>query len=102
MGTGNFRLGQLTARWSECLQTTQMCSLEQEVLVQSSCQDHASQMSPRGIEEEEIWGFACCFPVVGLDTGTGNRAVGIKNVCLKGSKESPHFTRPNSIELKTL
>ena len=47
VGTGNFCLGQLTARGTERLQTTQMCSLEQAVLVQSSCQDHTSQMSPR-------------------------------------------------------
>ena len=59
-------------------------------------------MSPRGIEDEVIGGFVCCFPVVGLGTGAGNRLVGMKNVCLKGSKESPHFTRPNAIDLKML
>ena len=52
-----------------------MCSLEQAVLVQSSYQDHTSHMSPRGIEEEEIGGFGCFFPVVGQGTGAGNRAV---------------------------
>ena len=71
MGTENFHLGQLTVRWSERSETTQMSSLEQAVLV-------------------------------GLGTGAGNRVVGMKNVCLKGSKKSPHFTRPNSIDLKTL
>ena len=42
VGTENFHLGQLTARWSERSETTQMCSLEQAVLVQPSCQDHTS------------------------------------------------------------
>ena len=100
VGTGNFRLGQLTAQWSEHLQTSQMCSLEQGVLVQSSYQDHTSHISPRGIEDKGIGGFVCCFPVVELGTGAGNRAVGRKNVCLKGSKESLHFTRSYSIDLK--
>ena len=31
-----------------------------------------------------------------------NSAEGMKNGCLRGSNESPHFTRPNSMERRTL
>lgn len=61
-------------------------------------------MSWQGIEGKGSDGFICCFLVVGLAIGDGNKAVGIKKDGLKGSKfkEAPHFTRPNSMELKTL
>ena len=41
--------------------------------------------------------FCLLFPGV-----SDNKADGIKNGCLRDSNESPHFTRPNSIERRTL
>lgn len=42
-GTGYFRLGQWKA-WCSFLHMMQICSFEQGLLEQSSCQDHASQI----------------------------------------------------------
>ena len=42
-GTGYFRLGQWKA-WCSFLHMIQICSFEQGMLEQSSCQDHVSQI----------------------------------------------------------
>ena len=42
-GTGYFRLGQWKA-WCSFLHMIQICSFEQGMLEQSSCQDHTSQI----------------------------------------------------------
>ena len=66
--------------------------------MQSSYHDQASQMSDRVIDEEGLVG---CFASFSLGV-SDNKADGIKNGCLSDSNESPHFSRPNSIERRTL
>ena len=48
-GTGNLRLGQAKAWWSERLQTTQTCCLGQSAEEQLLYQDHSSQIWLREI-----------------------------------------------------
>ena len=45
--------------------------------------------------------LGCGFLVLEIVSGGGSKAVGMKNGCLKGSNESPHFTRPISIDHST-
>ena len=55
-------------------------------------------MSLREIEGNRRGGFDWCFPGMRLVADGSSKAVGMKNDCLKDLKESPHFTRPNSMD----
>lgn len=68
------------------------------MLLQLSCQDQALQISECAIGV--AGGLVGCFDSLGLSPGS--KMVGIKNGCLSDWKESPHFTRPNSIDHRIL
>ena len=51
------------------------------------------------LQSEE--GLVGCFASFSLGV-SGNKAYKIKNGCLRNSNESPHFSRPNLIERRTL
>ena len=59
-------------------------------------------MSWRRIEGEGEVNLGCGFLDLEIVSGGGSKAVGMKNGCFKGSNESPHFTRPISIDRSTL
>jgi len=60
--------------------------------------DRALQMSEQAVRVGG--GLVVCFASLGVSSGS--MAVGIKNGCFSNWKESPHFTKPNSMERKIL
>ena len=100
--TGNLRLGQTRAKWSENLHTTQWCCLEQSPDEQLLYQDYSSRIWLR-----EIAGLGGVFKISTPLTGAlaifrgalaNSKDDGVKNWSLKWSKESPHWTKANSKE----
>ena len=100
--TGNLRLGQVRVLWADRLQTMHTWSLGQDVLVQSLCQDQASQMSARAMDCEGLGIEDLGNGLESLGLFSDNKAVGMRNGCLNDSKDPPHFMRPNSIDHSTL
>ena len=90
------------------LQTTQTCDFvlyfEQSGAEQSSYQLHTSQIWWRAMVDGDSVEVVRDLEggLAALDGASVRRQVGRKNDCLKGSKLSPHFTKPNSIERRTL